>query len=73
MPAPAATWTRCRPLKFSAWEKAYLTFMRDQKPEIRKAIEESKDLTEDTTKAIEAAIAEFKHQYTAKPAATARV
>jgi F-type H+-transporting ATPase subunit alpha len=50
----------------SAWEKAYLTFMRDQKPEIRKKIEETKDLSDDTMTAINAAIALFQSQYAAK-------
>ena len=53
----------------AAWEKAYLTFMRDQKPEIRKKIAETKDLDADTMKALDAAIAEFKTQWSGrKPA-----
>ncbi len=53
----------------AAWEKAYLTFMRDQKPEIRKKIAETKDLDAETMKALDAAIAEFKTQWSGrKPA-----
>ncbi len=53
----------------AAWEKAYLTFMRDQKPEIRKKIAETKDLDAETMKALDAAIAAFKTQWSArKPA-----
>ena len=41
----------------AAWEKAFLTFMQDQKPEVRKKIAETKDLDADTMKALDAAIA----------------
>jgi F-type H+/Na+-transporting ATPase subunit alpha len=50
----------------AAWEKAFLTFIHDQKSEIIKTINESKDLSDDTMKAINNAVAEFKQQY--KPA-----
>jgi F-type H+-transporting ATPase subunit alpha len=55
----------------AAWEKAFLTFIKDQKPEIRKKIVDTKDLDADTMKALDAAIAEFKTQFkvqTPKPA-----
>jgi F-type H+-transporting ATPase subunit alpha len=52
----------------SAWEKGYLTFMRDQKPEIRKKIAETKDLADDTMAAINTAIGEFHTQYASKKA-----
>ncbi|MEX2114393.1 MAG: F0F1 ATP synthase subunit alpha [Pirellulales bacterium] len=55
------------------WEKEFLTFMRDQKPEIRQKIEEMNDLDEATTNAINAAIAEFQKQYRGTPPAKARV
>ena len=45
------------------WEKAFLTFIRDQKPEIRKKIADTKDLDAETEKALDAAIAEFKTQW----------
>jgi F-type H+-transporting ATPase subunit alpha len=49
--------------KVQEWEKSFLTFMRDQKPEIRRALEDKKDLTDDITKMIEAAIKEFNSQH----------
>jgi F-type H+/Na+-transporting ATPase subunit alpha len=48
-----------------AWEKAYLTFMRDQHPEIRKKIVETKDLDAAAMKQLDAAIAQFKTQWSA--------
>jgi len=45
------------------WEQKFLTFMRDQKPEIRKAIDETKDLSDETIQQIEAAIKEFNAQH----------
>jgi F-type H+-transporting ATPase subunit alpha len=52
------------------WEKGFLAFIKDQKPEIRKAIADTKDLSDDTVKAITTAIDEFNKQRTAsrKPA-----
>jgi F-type H+-transporting ATPase subunit alpha len=47
----------------AAWEKAFLTFIKDRKPEIRKKIVDTKDLDADTMKALDAAIAEFKTQF----------
>ncbi len=57
----------------AAWEKEFLTFMRDQKPEIREKIEETEDLDDDAMAAITAAIGEFQQQYKSKAEATARV
>jgi F-type H+-transporting ATPase subunit alpha len=52
----------------AAWEQAFLTFMRDQKPEIRKKIADTKDLDDATMDALAKAIAEFKSQFaTRKP------
>ncbi len=45
------------------WEKTFLTFMKDQKPEIRQAIADSNDLSDDTTQQIEAALKEFNSQH----------
>ena len=50
----------------SAWEKGFLTFIRDQKPEIRNKIAETKDLDEATMNALSGAIKEFKAQYATK-------
>jgi F-type H+-transporting ATPase subunit alpha len=55
------------------WEKEFLTFMRDQKPEIRAKIEASKDLDDDTINAINTAIGEFQKQYQGASKSTARV
>jgi F-type H+-transporting ATPase subunit alpha len=57
----------------SVWEKGFLTFMRDQKPEIRKKIDETKDLDEAAMKQIDAAIGEYQAQYAARQPETARV
>ncbi len=59
----------------STWEKDFLRFMRDRKPEIRETIEKTKDLDDATMKAVNAAIGEFQTQYASKKgaAATARV
>ncbi len=53
------------------WEKDFLAFMREQKSEIWKRIEESKDLKLDENKRmpeLEAAIKEFQAQFAAKKA-----
>jgi F-type H+-transporting ATPase subunit alpha len=57
----------------SAWESRFLTFMRDQKPEIRAQIEQTKDLDDATMSAVTAAIGEFQQQFATRPAATAKV
>jgi F-type H+-transporting ATPase subunit alpha len=50
----------------AAWEKAFLTFIRDQKSEIRKKIADTKDLDAETMKALNAAIAAFQSQWSAR-------
>jgi F-type H+-transporting ATPase subunit alpha len=45
------------------WEKKFLTFMKDQHPEIGKAIKDSKDLSDDTISKIESAIGAFNAQH----------
>jgi F-type H+/Na+-transporting ATPase subunit alpha len=45
------------------WEKTFLTFIRDQKPEIRNAISQTKDLSDETIQQIEGAIREFNAQH----------
>jgi F-type H+-transporting ATPase subunit alpha len=47
------------------WEKDFLTFIHNQKPEIWEAQNTKKDLTDDLIKAIEGAIKEFQAQYAA--------
>src|SRR5262249_43140596 len=56
----------------SQWEKQFLTFMREQKSEIRQKIQDTKDLDEGTMTAVNEAIAQFQKQY-AQKGATARV
>ncbi len=48
------------------WEKGFLTFVRDQMPELRKRIDESKELDGESERMLEAAIAEFKRQRAAR-------
>ncbi len=50
----------------AAWEKAFLTFMHDQKSEIIKKLTETKDLDDATMAAVNTAISEFKAQYKPK-------
>jgi F-type H+/Na+-transporting ATPase subunit alpha len=59
----------------SKWEKQFLTFMKDQKPEIRQAIQDSRDLDEANMTALTQAIGEFQAQYASQKGApaTARV
>jgi len=51
------------------FEKEFLTFVRDQVPELRSQIEETKALDDETQRQLEAAIAEFKRQWAVRPAA----
>jgi F-type H+-transporting ATPase subunit alpha len=46
-----------------AWEKGFLTFVHDQKQEIWNELSEKRDMTDDLTKQVEAAIKEFHTQY----------
>jgi F-type H+-transporting ATPase subunit alpha len=50
----------------AAWEKGFLDFMHSQKSELFNKIKESKDLDDETMKAVNEAIATFNTQY--KPA-----
>jgi F-type H+/Na+-transporting ATPase subunit alpha len=50
----------------SAWEKQFLTFMRDQKSALRDKIAQTKDLDDAAQKEVAAAIGEFQIQYGAK-------
>jgi F-type H+-transporting ATPase subunit alpha len=57
-----------------AWERAFLTFMRDQKSDLRDKIAQTKDLDDASIAAVIAAIGEFAQQYATKSSqATARV
>ena len=46
----------------AAWEAGFLTFVRDQTPEVRSRLEETKALDDETERLLEAAIAEYKRQ-----------
>ncbi|HKD38617.1 MAG TPA: F0F1 ATP synthase subunit alpha, partial [Pirellulales bacterium] len=52
--------------RVAEWEKDFLTFMRDQKPAIRKKIVETKDLDDAAMSELTAAIGEFKAQFATK-------
>jgi F-type H+-transporting ATPase subunit alpha len=49
----------------SAWEKGFLTFVRDQKSEIRNKILETRDLDDATMKLLTDAIGEYQKQFAA--------
>jgi F-type H+-transporting ATPase subunit alpha len=48
------------------WEQGFLTFIRDQVPELRAKIEQTKELDAESERQLEASIAEFKRQWAAK-------
>jgi F-type H+-transporting ATPase subunit alpha len=49
--------------KVRDWEDQFLKFMKEQKPEVRALLAKEKKMTDDVTKAIDAAIAEFQPQF----------
>jgi F-type H+-transporting ATPase subunit alpha len=51
--------------KVKAWEEQFLTFMREQKPEVRQLLMKEKDLTPEIIDKLNAAIAEFQPQFKA--------
>jgi F-type H+-transporting ATPase subunit alpha len=55
-----------------AWEKQFLTFIHNQKPEIWDQLSQKKDLTDDIARTVEAAIKEFQAQYASGAASTAK-
>ena len=55
-----------------AWEKQFLTFIHDQKPEIVEKIDKTKDLDDEGMKAITSAIGEFQNQYASQREKTVR-
>jgi F-type H+-transporting ATPase subunit alpha len=48
------------------WEQDFLNFMRDQKPEVRKELMDTNDLSDELIAAIESAIEEFQRQFKSK-------
>jgi F-type H+/Na+-transporting ATPase subunit alpha len=57
----------------AAWEKAFLTFIHDQKPQIHKKISDTKDLDNETMAALTTAIEEFQKQFAGRKPALATV
>ena len=54
------------PLKsVRAWEEQFLTFMREQRAEVRNALRDTKKLSSDLEPKLKAAIEEFRLQFTA--------
>jgi F-type H+-transporting ATPase subunit alpha len=47
----------------SKWEDSFLTFMRDQKPEVRERLRERADLNDELENLIRQSIGEFQQQY----------
>jgi F-type H+-transporting ATPase subunit alpha len=47
------------------WEKQFLTFMKNQKRDVRDALADKKDLTDDIIAKIEASIKDFHAYYAA--------
>jgi F-type H+-transporting ATPase subunit alpha len=52
-----------------AWEKQFVTFMNNQKPEVRAALAEKFELTDDLARQFDASIAEFQTQFASGVAA----
>jgi F-type H+-transporting ATPase subunit alpha len=50
------------------WDEAFLTFMHDQKPEVRNGLAETRDMTDEIRDQIEASLKEFKAQYAGRQA-----
>jgi F-type H+-transporting ATPase subunit alpha len=50
------------------WERKFLTFMKDQKPEVVEALRKSLDLNETVDGGLRSALAEFEKQYNFVPA-----
>jgi F-type H+-transporting ATPase subunit alpha len=49
--------------KVRDWEEQFLTFMREQKPEVRALLMKEKALTDDVVRQLDASIAEFQLQF----------
>lgn len=59
------------PAEVQGWESEFLIFMRDQKPEVRQALEQRQSLDDEVVQMLEASIAEFQGQYASKGASRA--
>jgi F-type H+-transporting ATPase subunit alpha len=54
------------------WEKEFLSFMREQKSEVRKRIVDTQKMDDETAKAVDAALLEFKSHYASRASAQER-
>ena len=54
------------------WERGFLAFVREQKPEIRNKILETKDLDDETAQQLEASIKDFQTQFAGRQAESRR-
>ena len=54
------------------WEQSFLTFVRDQVPELRQRLVDTRELDAETERQLEAAIAEFNRQRQASSATGGR-
>lgn len=50
------------------WEKEFITFMHDQKPEVRQALADKQALDDDIVEMVETSLSEFKGQWDSKGA-----
>jgi F-type H+/Na+-transporting ATPase subunit alpha len=57
----------------AAWEKAFLNFIHEQRPQIHQKITETKDLDADTMAALTTAIGDFQKQFAGRKPALAAV
>jgi F-type H+-transporting ATPase subunit alpha len=51
--------------KVRDWEEQFLTFMKEQKPEVRALLAKERDMTDEVVKQLDAAIAVFQPQFKA--------
>lgn len=52
--------------KVAEWEEGFLTFMKEQRPDVRAKLVETKDISDDLNKAFEEAIAVYQKQFASK-------
>jgi len=52
--------------KVAEWETGFLTFMKEQRPDVRAKLVETKDISDDLAKQFEEAIAAYQKQFASK-------
>jgi F-type H+/Na+-transporting ATPase subunit alpha len=52
--------------KVAEWEQGFLTFVREQRPDVRAKLVETKDISDDLAKAFEESIATYQKQFASK-------